>query len=191
MKQLAGKWQKTQYYPIFLHETNKKQMEINWLALLTSALIPLVVGAVWYNPKVFGTAWMKASGMTMESIQSGNKLLLFGLTFLLGCFASLTLSFLVVHQGHLYSILVDEPGFGEEGSELMRYINQFMAEYGENFRTFKHGAFHGTLTGITFALPVVGILSLFERRSWKYIGIHAGYWTVVFALMGGLICGWQ
>jgi len=166
-------------------------MEINWLALLTSALIPLIVGAVWYNPKVFGTAWREASGITEESVRSGNKLLIFGLIFLLGFFASLTINFLVIHQGHLYSVLVDEPGFGEPGSELMQYINQFMAEYGNNFRTFKHGAFHGILTGITFALPVVGIVSLFEGRGWKYIGIQAGYWTVVLALMGGLICGWQ
>ena len=35
--------------------------------LLTSAmagLIPLLVGFIWYNPKVFGTAWMNVNGFT-------------------------------------------------------------------------------------------------------------------------------
>lgn len=165
-------------------------MEMNWLAHFLSALIPLFVGAVWYHPKVFGTAWMKSSGVTEAQINQSNMLRIFGLTYLLGLFASLTLSFLVVHQSHVYSIVMNEPGFGEEGSSLMVYIDDFMQQYGSNFRTFKHGAFHGLLTGITFALPLVGILGLFERRSWKYIGIHAGYWTLTLTLMGALLSGW-
>jgi len=166
-------------------------MEPNWLANLLSALIPLVIGAIWYNPKVFGNAWMKASGMTEEQIRSGNMLVIFGLTYILGLFASLTLGFLVIHQSHLYSVVMNEPGFGEEGSAVMVYVSDFMSKYGDNFRTFKHGAFHGLLTGITFALPIIGIVGLFERRGWKYILIHAGYWIITLTLMGGLLCGWQ
>jgi hypothetical protein len=39
-------------------------MEINFLSLILAALSTLVVGFVWYHPKVFGTIWMKESGMT-------------------------------------------------------------------------------------------------------------------------------
>jgi hypothetical protein len=166
-------------------------MEINWIAIAVSALLPLVVGAIWYNPKVLGKAWMQASGVTEEQVQTGNMLVIFGLTYVFGLLASLTLSFLVVHQGHLYSILVNEPGFGEEGSDMMRYIGDFMANYGDNFRTFKHGAFHGLMTGITFAFPIVAIIAQFERRPWKYIWIHAGYWALTLMLMGAVISGWQ
>jgi hypothetical protein len=166
-------------------------MEPNFLAHLVSALIPLVIGAIWYNPKVLGNAWMKASGITEKQIQSGNMLVIFGLTLLLGFFASFVVNYLVVHQAHIFSALMNEPGFGEEGSEVMVYINDFMGKYGDNFRTFKHGAFHGLFTGIAFVLPIIGIIGLFERRGWKYILIHAGYWTLTLTLMGGLLCGWQ
>lgn len=134
-------------------------MEMNWIAILVSALIPLVVGALWYNPKVLGKAWMQASGVTEEQVQNGNMLVIFGLTYVFGLLASFTLSFLVIHQGHLYSILMNEPGFGEEGSEIMLYVGEFMANYGDNFRTFKHGALHGLMTGITFAFPIIAISS--------------------------------
>ena len=35
-------------------------MEINFLAILVASLSTMVIGAIWYNPKVFGTIWMKA-----------------------------------------------------------------------------------------------------------------------------------
>jgi hypothetical protein len=55
-------------------------MEMNWIAIAVSALLPLVVGAIWYNPKVLGKAWMQASGVTEEQVQTGNMLVIFGLT---------------------------------------------------------------------------------------------------------------
>ena len=47
-------------------------MEINFLALLLAALSTLVVGFIWYNPKVFGTAWMKLNGFTEEQMKGGS-----------------------------------------------------------------------------------------------------------------------
>ena len=73
----------------------------------------------------------------------------------------------------------------EQGKKL---YDSFMASYGKNFRTFKHGAFHGTLTGIMFILPVIATGALFEQKSFKYVMVNAGYWVVTIALMGGVIC---
>lgn len=165
-------------------------MEFNWIAHLLSALIPLVIGAIWYSPRVFGNTWMKVSGVTEAQIRNSNMLVIFGLTFVLGLLASFTVKYLVVHQAHLYSALMNDPGFGQEGSAAMVYLNDFMDKYGNEFRTFKHGAFHGLFSGLTFVLPIIAIIGLFERRGWAYIGIHAGYWIVTLTLMGGLICGW-
>lgn len=67
----------------------------------------------------------------------------------------------------------------------------FLADYGTEFRTFKHGALHGFMSGLFFALPVTAINSLFEQKSWKYILINAGYWIVSLTLMGGIICAWE
>lgn len=38
--------------------------EINYWAVLLATLSSMVVGAIWYTPKVFGDYWMKASGVT-------------------------------------------------------------------------------------------------------------------------------
>ena len=47
-------------------------MELNFLAIVVAAIVPLLIGAIWYNPSVLGTAWMKASGMTEEKMKTGN-----------------------------------------------------------------------------------------------------------------------
>ncbi len=156
-----------------------------------TALVPLILGFVWYNPKTFGTAWMKEAEMTDEKMKGANMLLIFGLTYVLGLLASVALGFTVIHQMHLYSILAEEPGINDPNSEIGMYVADFMAKYGNNFRTFKHGALHGTLTGIFLALPVLAVNALFERKSWRYILINAGFWVVCFALMGGILCAWM
>jgi hypothetical protein len=69
-------------------------------------------------------------------------------------------------------------------------LKMFLDKYGNNFRTFKHGAFHGILSALFFATPVLGINALFERKSFKYIFVHAGYWMLTLALMGGVICAY-
>jgi hypothetical protein len=38
--------------------------------IVVSAFIPLVIGALWYHPKVFGTAWMQATGITEAKIKA-------------------------------------------------------------------------------------------------------------------------
>ena len=54
-------------------------MEINFLAILTAGVSALVVGFIWYNPKVFGTAWMNSAGLTEEQLKGGNMAKIFGL----------------------------------------------------------------------------------------------------------------
>jgi hypothetical protein len=79
---------------------------------------------------------------------------------------------------------------GGDPTKALPSYNAFMADYGTVFRTFKHGALHGFMSGLFFALPVIAINGLFERKSWKYIFIHAGYWIVSLTIMGAIVCGW-
>lgn len=163
-------------------------MQINFIIILVAAIIPLIIGFIWYNPKVFGTAWKSASGLSDENIKGANMPLIFGLTFFLSFLFAMSLQFMVIHQWSIYSILANEPGIREPNSEIGRWLNEFMAKYGSNFRTFKHGAFHGTVGGFMIATPIIAINALFERKGFKYIAINAGYWIVSMAVMGGVIC---
>jgi hypothetical protein len=86
---------------------------------------------------------------------------------------------------------MNEPGMKDPNSEISIWLNGIMDKYGNNFRTFKHGALHGTLAGIFIGLPIMGINAMFERKSWKYIFINAGFWALCLCLMGGIICAWK
>ncbi len=162
--------------------------QFNFLILLLSALIPLIIGFVWYHPKVFGTIWMESTGLTADSMQGANMAKIFIITFIMGFLAAIAIQFMVIHQFHYYSILANEKGINDPTSPIGMEMKTFMDKYGHNFRSFKHGALHGTIVGIFFVLPLVTINSLFERRGFKYIAVTVGYWTVTIALMGGLIC---
>ena len=160
-------------------------MEVNFLALLTATLSTLVVGFIWYNPKVFGTIWMNETGMTEEKAKGANMVKVFGLTILFAFFMSFILQMLVIHQFGALGLVGGDPTVAKPSYAA------FMADYGDAYRTFKHGALHGFMTGLLFALPMVGINSQFERKSWKYILITGGYWVVCCTIMGGIICAWK
>ena len=162
-------------------------MEFNFLAILVAALSSFVVGFIWYNPKVFGTIWMKEIGMTEEQAQKGTMLKIFGLTFVYAFMLAFMMPNLVIHQSGALSMiggpmLIDsaKPSYAA-----------FMADYGDTFRTYKHGALHGFISGLFIALPIISINGLFEQKSWKYMAIQAGYWTTILTVMGSIICGWK
>ena len=67
----------------------------------------------------------------------------------------------------------------------------FMNDYETAFRTFKHGALHGFMTGLFFALPIIGTNALYERRSFKYTFVTGGFWILCLTIMGGIICAWK
>lgn len=165
-------------------------MQMNFLVLALAALVPMIMGFIYYNPKVVGNAWMKEAGLDEEKMKSANMALIFSLSYLFSFMLATAIYYMVIHQAHMASILMNEPGFKEKTGDVYTMYTEFLAKYGHNFRTFKHGAFHGTISGLFVALPIVAINALFERRSFKYVLIHVGYWIITIALMGGVICQW-
>lgn len=161
-------------------------MKINFIALLLAAIVTLVVGFIWYNPKVFGTIWMKENNLTQEELRTGNMLKIFGLTYIFSVMITMTLMSLTIHQSGAIGMIGGPPMINSAKPSF----HSFMADYGMAYRTFKHGALHGFISGLFFAFPVIGINGLFERKSWKYIFIHAGYWIVTLTLIGGIICAY-
>ena len=53
------------------------------------------------------------------------------------------------------------------------------------------GAFYGFLTGFGWVFFALAVNSLYEQRSWKYILINGGYWTVTFTVMGLILGAWK
>ena len=132
-----------------------------YVASAIAAVIPMIVGFLWYNPKTFESAWMDTIGMTKEKMESGNMLVTLGVSLLMAFLLTLPLAFFVNHPA---------ANGGDPSSD-----------------TFGHGAFHGVFMTILIVLPIIGTKALFEQRSFKYVLINVGYWMVTLALMGGIL----
>lgn len=142
-------------------------VKINFLALIVASLSTLVLGFIWYNPKVFGTIWMNEIGMTEEKAKKANMGLVFGLSVVMAFLVSFFL---------FTNVLIGGPDGMRHGTEA--------------FLTFKHGAVHGAFLGLGVVLPVIVTNGLYEQRSLKYMLVVSGYWVVAFVIMGGIINAW-
>jgi hypothetical protein len=130
----------------------------NILAIVLGALIPMLLGFIYYHPKTFGKVWMESTGLSEEDLKKGNMAVIFGVSLVMSLLMSM---FLLVN--------VDGPGQENE------------------FDSFKHGAFHGFLLALMVAMPVMVITGLFERKSFKNLSINILYWIITLSLMGGVI----
>lgn len=142
-------------------------MELNWLAVVVAALMPMIVGFVYYHPKVMGNAWMNANGFTLESIGNGPKPILYGVALGLSVLLSMWVA-----------VNVTGPG-------------QDVAPDGHSYATFGHGAVHAVVNSLFFLLPVLGTQSIFEKRGWNWVFVNLGYWVATLALMGGILSAWR
>lgn len=158
-------------------------MIFNPIACLAATLVTLLIGFIWYNKNVFGTIWMRETGITEEDARKSNMAKVFGFTILFSLMISFSLPGIVIHQvGALQMV-----GGNEKDEAYMAY----MQVHGEAFRTFRHGALHGFMIGLMFVFPILGVNGMFNRSSWKLIFITAGYWIVTLTVMGAIICGWR
>ncbi|WP_088324677.1 DUF1761 domain-containing protein [Polaribacter tangerinus] len=164
-------------------------MDMNFSVLFISAIIPMFIGFIWYGP-LFGNAWMNQMGFTKESLEGTNMVKVLIICYVVSILIASALMQMVIHQMGVYSTLAGEPGFSEGTGSTFSYFQDFLAQYGDRFRTFKHGAFHGILYGLFLVTPILSIQAMFERKGFKYIALNAGYWIVTLAIMAGVIAQW-
>lgn len=163
---------------------------MNWLIIILAALVPMIVGFVWYNPKVFGTIWMKAADMTEEKMKGANMGIIFGLSFVLAIVLATTYHILADHWMAFQAFFrpVADHGLGVDpttpfGTELKGLIDG----YGERFHTWTHGMVHGFIVSIFVLIPVMGTNTMFERKSFKYFLVNWGYWALTIAIMYAVV----
>lgn len=163
------------------------KLQINLLA----AWVPVVLGIVWYNPYLLGRVWKSLTGMAIPEMSPLKFIVTVIVTYVGGYYITRIMGNIVIHQRGLYSMLANQPDVHTQGTELYNTVQGLMDKYGHNYRTFKHGAFHGYLTGLYMVTPILVITGLAE---WKKIGwmlVHAAFWIASLALMGGIICAYM
>ncbi len=76
--------------------------EITLLPILAAAIGNLILGMIWYNPKVFGTIWMRGAGITPERAEMGKKRM--PLMALLGVIAAMLIAYVMNHFGIAWGV---------------------------------------------------------------------------------------
>lgn len=135
-------------------------LSINIWAVLVATISTFVIGGIWYG-SLFGQAWMSAVGMTEKDIEDRNMTKIFGFAFI----------FELIIAFNLAMFLTGTP----EAAAQMTAIK---------------GAFYGFLAGFGWIFLAMAVNSLFEDKSWKYVYINGGYWTVSFTVMGLILGAW-
>jgi hypothetical protein len=155
----------------------------NPVVIFVAALIPVVLGFIWYNPSVFGTALGR---------QTQNEVVPYSIVhavinYVLGVLLSFSMLSYVNHQMAVMQLFYSREGFGEEGSQVMQDVEQIARMVGDYHLSFGHGAIHGAMAAIFLFLPVITAIGLREGRSFKYLLIHFGFWLLSLVLMGGVL----
>jgi hypothetical protein len=168
---------------------------MNIIAIVVAALVPMVLGFIWYHPKVLGTIWMRESGMTEEKAKQGNMFVKLGLSFVFSFMIAFVLNSLVVHdsfiQGATY-YKTNKTMKPEPGTELAKWLDYYKTNLAADNHIFTHGSFHAFfLIGLFIVLPLFANNAIFEAKSWKYVLVNAGYWMISLAIMGGIIAAWR
>lgn len=163
----------------------------NLLAIFVIALFPMIVGFIWYHPKLMGEAWKRETGLTDEKLKSGNMLLIFGISLFCSFLMSFFITSIATHDVYVKgaTYYIEKSGTETEKQEAKAWQEAYdrmvvkRPEYSTSRWT--HGFAHAfVVLGIFFVLPLVITNGLFERKSWKYILINGGYWIITVGLMG-------
>lgn len=129
------------------------EVDVNYLAVFLAAISSMVIGSVWYLPKVFGNYWMKLANVKMDKHMTTTQMVgMYGLTFL----ASLVMAYVLAHVTFLSNKF-----FG--GSFLLTALSTaFWVWFGFIAFRFKvHDMFEGrpvNLTRITILNELVTIM---------------------------------
>ncbi len=146
------------------------EQQINWWAQIVATLMPMAIGFIYYHPKVLGGVWMRANGLTTESIGTGPKPIMY--------LAATVLAFMLSFWCRLQFMDVHQTSLNPDGTP-------------KDWVTFGHGIAHGIFYGLLVVLPIFGTNAIFEKRSLSYVLVNVGYWTITLAAICAIVCGWR
>lgn len=82
-----------------------QDVDVNWVAVIVAAVVPMALGAAWYAQALFGRQWMRAAGRTQEDVTAARR------GYLVAALAALAMSYVLAR-------LVDYAGATSVGDGL-------------------------------------------------------------------------
>ena len=144
--------------------------DINFIAIIVAALVPNVVGALFYGP-IFGKTWLSSLGLTADEMKGRNEAVIYGSALLLSFVVAFFLN-ATIELTHKDVNAAGELVFG-------------------SFATFQHGLLHGGVMAMTMVVPVIISLGLFQKTHRTNIFLNCLFWVICYALMGGIVDAWS
>ena len=132
------------------------------LQILTTAIVSMVIGYLWYSPYLFGNQWVKLMGWGEADIQDAKNKGGMWKPFL-GQFVVSIISFVV----------------------LSFFIKQTEA-YG-----WMDGALLGAFAWLGFVMPKDAASLMWEGKNFKLILIGTGASLVTFVVAGAILTSWM
>lgn len=169
----------------------------NLLAIIVAALVPLIMGFIWYHPKLFGTVWQREAGVSDDKMKNANMILIFGVSLICSFLLAMYVNSIANHDTYVRGATwyIEKKGTPEEIAEAKAwqdaYTRMVVNKPAYTTSRWTHGFAHAfVVMGLFFIIPLFVTNGLFERKSWKYIFINAGYWVITIGLMGIIIASW-
>lgn len=134
----------------------------NLLAVVVAAIIPMVVGMIWYSPVLFAKRWMALVGKTEEEIRRSGPAKAYALSFL----AYIVMAYVLGH--------------------FVIYASAFTQTSG-----IVAGLQTGFWVWLGFVVTSSSSTTLFEFRPSGLYFIMAGYYLVCLLAMGVVLSVWR
>ena len=136
------------------------QVPINYLAILVSSVVSMMLGALWYSPLLFGKEWMKLMGID-EKKMKGMKKKGVAKSYILGFIGNLITTFVLAH--------------------FVRYTGA---------ESFIDGMQTALLIWIGFVATVMLGTILWEGKPVRLYLINSAYYLVMLLIAGGILAVW-
>ena len=142
------------------------QVEINYWAVLLSAIVNMGLGFAWYGP-LFGKKWMSLSGISEQQIEEFKK----------AGKNEMNKQYAIAFVAALVMALVL--------AEFVVFAENYLLLYGVGL-----GIKVGFMAWLGFVVPVTLSSVLWEKKPWALWGLNAGYYLVLLLVTGVILATW-
>ncbi len=136
-------------------------VDINYLAVVVSALVAFILGGLWYSPILFGNAWMKYSKMSEKDMKKAKGKGM-GKMYFIGFLMSLITSYILAH--------------------FVQYVG---------VATFSDALELAWWIWLGFIAPISLGVVLWEGKPFKFYLINVAYQLVSLAVMSEILTFWR
>jgi len=138
---------------------------LNYVAIVVSAVLLWVLGAIWYSPALFAKPWMEILGIKKEEGKKSGLMLGMVASFI----GDLVMSYIL--------------------AQIISWANAF------GFATSAFGFGNGCVMGVLMWIGFIAAPNLpqgiYEGRPFKLFAINSGYGLVGLIIVGGLLGAWR